>query len=232
MSRNSDYSYIHMDHPSYIVYMQEWSKDELPFDDIEIHERFLNDINSGNPSDSTDAHNGNNSGWPNSTFGSSINNRALQKKFRENAWKDLDLKRFLAENHSSLKQNAEEDLEGIDEQKDVGHNHRLLHNFSNEPFDNSVGGIRVVDHDHTILRTVQRRTDTYPTLFGASMTGVVNDTGLSFDRSPNTTGTTTTSLSHNTNRLTVSDPPLPARQRQLSQTQQSHSTSDSIFNTP
>ncbi|GMM34195.1 hypothetical protein DASC09_015200 [Saccharomycopsis crataegensis] len=225
MSRGSDFSFIHMKNPHHIIYMQEWSRDILPYDDIELSERYLHELSNDTP-DSHLYRENNGASLQSGAFGSSINNKTHQKRLKEYSWKDLDLKRFLTENHSSKMKKDSDNDEGFHnlhenlKQGEGGSKSSWRFNRG-EPIDNSFGGIHIVSHDHTILETVQKKytNDDFSSM--NSMNRILeHTTDFSLNSSPNTTNTTTTSLSRNTNRLTVSDqgPPVVPQ--------------NNIFNTP
>ncbi|KAG7762585.1 hypothetical protein KL931_005297 [Ogataea haglerorum] len=103
MSKDSQYSYVHMKQPHHIIFQEKWDVDRLPFDDIEINstayhgqdnilqeflasaedqDSDLNIINGANP-----------------MFNSSYANRMRQKHKKLN-WKDLGLAELLSDkNH-------------------------------------------------------------------------------------------------------------------------------------
>lgn len=173
----------------YIEYLQHWTNDTLPFDDIQIQDKFFNDLHNDQELDIM-------------ALGSTLKNRHI-----EPSWKDLDLQKFLHDNHSANlgiedncgnNDNDNDNIRGLSEMNERN---------TRDEFSNDTGGIHAMSHDRTIVDTIRfstaASTPIYTTAF--SRTNASEDfTGLSLN-SPESTQTTTASLSRNTNRLTVAD---------------------------
>lgn len=192
MSRGSDYSYILMNNPHNIIYMQDWERDELPFDAIEVSERYLNEVK-------TDVDLGHDlsgdSNLESTAFGSSMN--ANQRRSKDFVWKDLDLKRFLADNHTSVLGR------GVTKLEEGGEEDIMREETSDARAGFFVFGGNDIQRDRTILNTVLRRSsdsiDTAGNEFGFNGT----DSGMLEIDSPNSTATTTSSISRGADRLRV-----------------------------
>lgn len=121
-----------MTNPAHIVYLQEWAKDELPYDDIEFSERVFEECGAG---------------------GSGKNNN----KKKEAEWQDLDLQRFLTEKLVLGSRDEGESLSAVQMAIRSQNGHGRVGGPRNAISSNAFGGVHVVDHDHTILETVRVR---------------------------------------------------------------------------
>ncbi|ODV60769.1 uncharacterized protein ASCRUDRAFT_70640 [Ascoidea rubescens DSM 1968] len=116
MPRDSQLSYLHLQHSHHVLYMTEWAKDTIPYDDVDISDSYLtnqlfssaNDAHDTLPDSNNDAHdddelynaNFNSQFLKNQVFGSSNSIHNSRKRNRR-LWKDLDLQRFVAINNTS-----------------------------------------------------------------------------------------------------------------------------------
>ncbi|GMG40955.1 unnamed protein product [Ambrosiozyma monospora] len=119
MGKDSDFSYIHMQDPSHILFSEQWEQDNLPFDDIDIPPQFFqpstssNDINNGSnllqqflstPEDHENDMNLMNGNNP--MFSSSQINRSRQLKNKRLNWQELGISEFTSSGKSGGKRNG------------------------------------------------------------------------------------------------------------------------------
>lgn len=186
--RDSAFTYIHIDNPNQVLYMEKWQDDPIPFDDIDTHSLLEATSNLFPQLLLEDEEDG---GIPisSSTFGAKVyKNRNLLK---EKVWTDLGVyDKFLKESSSLHKQTDQTILKPIFTKLSNGYLD-TLEDFSrltiNDFLSNGYGS------DHTANQLLMSPPDVGPDISGMSSSDYIGPTNNSFViRQSSTSGPSTT----------------------------------------